>query len=85
MNFGYDEIEALKHLTGADKEEEETHVYGSALNPKSLHSKPGEENKEIAKPNAAIEVKTFDRDSKGGASEDSLAKAREALKAAALP
>jgi dynein assembly factor 6, axonemal len=46
-----------------------------------LHTK-ADKDKEIAKPNAQIEVKTFNRDAKGGATEDALLKAREALKLA---
>ena len=58
-------------------DEDDGHVYGSALNPGSLH---GGQKKEIAKPNAKVEVKTFNRDAKGGATEEALAKAKEALK-----
>ena len=60
-------------------DEYDGHVYGSALNPSSLH---GAEKKEIAKPNAKVEVKTFNRDAKGGATEEALAIAREAMKVA---
>jgi len=56
-------------LKGND--EEDFHVYGSAINPGSLH-KGQTDSKELAKPNAKIEVKTFNRDPKGGASEQSL-------------
>jgi|VirMetMinimDraft_7_1064189.scaffolds.fasta_scaffold401319_1 dynein assembly factor 6, axonemal len=83
MNFGLDEIDALRKLTGAvdDEEDDDGHIYGSALNPGTLHSK-SKENKEIAKPNAEVVVKTFNRDAKGGAPEDTIAMAREALKKA---
>ena len=74
-------MHALQQMINPDKDEEEAHVYGSALNPSSLHTgKP--QDKEIAKPNAQIEVKTFNRDVNGGATADAIAKAREAMQKA---
>jgi hypothetical protein len=60
----YSSIEAMKELVGLDKDEDDGHVYGSAINPGSLN---GKKKEEMAKPNAKIEVKTFNRDVKGGA------------------
>lgn len=56
--------------------EEATHIYGSALNPGTIGA-GGKEKKELAKPNAKVEVKTFNRDAKGGATEESLRKREE--------
>ena len=65
MEFNYEQLEGLqKMLTKEEDEEDDQHVYGSALNPSSLH---GNQKKEIAKPNAKVEVKTFNRDVNGGA------------------
>ena len=50
-------------------DEEDFHVFGSAITPGSLHKG---EPKELAKPNAKIEVKTFNRDPRGGAPEATL-------------
>ena len=63
-----------------EEEEDEGHIYGSALNPASLRG--AEDKKEIAKPNAKVEVKTFNRDVNGGAPADAIAKAKEAMKKA---
>lgn len=41
------------------------HVYGSAINPGNITG--NKDSKEIAKPNTKVEVKTFNRDAKGGA------------------
>lgn len=81
-NWGFQELEALKELTGANEAEEEDglHVYGSSLNPQSLHHK-GQEKKELARPNAEIVVKTNTRSETGGASEE----ARAAIKLAGNP
>lgn len=80
MDFSIDQLESLQNMLDPNKDDEDDgHVYGSALNPSSLH---GGQKKEIAKPNAKVEVKTFNRDAKGGATEEALAKAKEALKQA---
>lgn len=50
-------------------EEEDSHVYGSALNPGSLH---GKKDKEVAKPNTKVEVKTYNRAIGGGATKESI-------------
>ncbi len=60
----------MKDLVGLDKnEDDDGHIFGSAINPGTLH---GKKKEEMAKPNAKIEVKTFNRDAKGGAPVDSL-------------
>ena len=61
------------------EDDDDQHIYGSALNPASV---AGREKKEIAKPNVKVEVKTFNRDEKGGAPAADIA-AAEAAKAAA--
>jgi predicted RNA-binding protein with RPS1 domain len=76
MDFGT--IEALKDLVGIDKnEDDDGHIYGSAINPGTLN---GKKKEEMAKPNAKIEVKTFNRDAKGGAPIDSLKQYEEEQK-----
>ena len=70
MEFSLDQLEGLKNLIGQEEEETDGHVYGSALNPGSLHG--GKDKKEIAKPNAKVEVKTLNRDAKGGATAESI-------------
>ena len=49
-------------------------MFGSALNPKTLHKDPSKAKKdeELAKPHVKMEVKTFNRDVKGGATQESL-------------
>lgn len=64
MEYNMLEIDALKELVGLDKDEDNGHVYGSALNPGSLG---GNKKEEMAKPNAKVEVRTYNRDAKGGA------------------
>lgn len=61
------DILALNQFLNPD--EEDDHVYGSALNPGTLK---GKTDKEVALPNAKVEVKTFNRAIGGGATEDSL-------------
>ena len=46
-------------------------MFGSALNPSTLHGQKKKEE-EIAKPNVKVEVKTFNRDTRGGATQESL-------------
>ena len=69
-------MENLRDLLAPD-EEDDGHVYGSALNPRSLH---GDKKKELARPNAKIEVKTNNRDAKGGAKAEDLKAAAEEKK-----
>ena len=47
-------------------------MYGSALNPATMAGGKAKENDEIAKPNAKIEVKTYNRGAHGGATEEAL-------------
>ncbi len=54
-------------MVGLDKEEDNGHIFGSAINPIN-----GKKKEEMAKPNAKIEVRTFNRDAKGGATQESL-------------
>ena len=46
-------------MLGANTEEEHGHVFGSALNPSTLHG--GKGDKEIAKPGVKMEVKANNR------------------------
>lgn len=74
MDFNHEMLESLQGMLDPSKDDEDDgHVYGSALNPGSLH---GAQKKEIAKPNTKVEVKTFNRDAKGGATAEDLAKAK---------
>ncbi len=66
-------------LGGNKEDEEDGHIYGSALNPASLH---GKEKKEIAKPHTKVEVKVHNRDVNGGATQEALEQARQAVKKA---
>jgi hypothetical protein len=71
-------IDALKELVGLNKDDDDDgHVFGSAINPGNLG---GKKKEEIAKPNSKIEVKTFNRDAKGGATVDSLKQYEEEQK-----
>ena len=72
----YQTISALKDLVGLDQNDDDVgHVFGSAINPIN-----GKKKEEMAKPNAKIEVKTFNRDAKGGAPVDSLKQYEEEQK-----
>jgi hypothetical protein len=73
--FDYNTIDALKDMVGLDKDDDDGHIYGSAINPIN-----GKKKEEMAKPNAKIEVKTFNRDIKGGATQESLMKYEEEQK-----
>ena len=64
------DILALNSMINGENDDEENHVFGSALTPSSLH---GKKEKEIAKPNAKVEVKTYNRAIGGGATEQSIA------------
>ena len=78
VEFGQTDILALKNVI-APEEDDDVHVYGSALNPATV---AGRDKKEIAKPNVKVEVKTYNRDEKGGAPEEQIKAAEEAKKAA---
>ena len=56
-------------MIAPEEEDGGEHVYGSALNPGTLHHK---EDKEIAKPNVKVEVKVNNRAIEGGAKEETL-------------
>jgi hypothetical protein len=74
------DILALQSMLNENEEEDAGHVYGSALTPGSLHGpKP---DKEIAKPNAKVEVKTYNRAAGGGATQESLEEAKKHQKLA---
>lgn len=68
MGPGLD-ILALQQMLGGNDDEDDQHVYGSALNPSTLH---GKQDKEIAKPNTKVEVKTYNRAIGGGATQESI-------------
>jgi hypothetical protein len=65
MDYNLTEIEALKDLVGINKDDDSGHIFGSAINPGTLGGKKKEE--ELAKPHVKMEVKTFTRDVRGGA------------------
>ena len=84
ITFNVNQIEALSNLFGATDEECPGHVYGSALNPSSLHSGIDEKDKPKAQPGVQMEVKTNNRNAlTGGAvilkkeQEDTKQKAKE--------
>ena len=65
-------------------EEETGHIYGSALNPSSLHLAGNKEEKELAQPCVKMEVKTNNRNALTGGAvilkeevEDAKKKAKE--------
>ena len=64
----------------APEEDEDEHVYGSALDPSSLHHKG---DKEIAKPNVKVEVKVNNRAIEGGAKEETIKQEEKVKKGAA--
>ena len=68
-SFNVANMEALQELI-APEQEDQGHIYGSALGPQSIHGKG--EKKELARPNTEVVVKTFNRDAKGGAPAESL-------------
>ena len=70
-------MEALRDMIAPD-DEDVGHVYGSALNPNTL---AGKDKKEIAAPNAKVEVKVNRRAVTGGAKEEDLKKAEEEKRA----
>ena len=83
ITFNVNQIEALHNMFGGN-DEDEGHVYGSALNPASLHSGIDEKDKPKALPGVTMEVKTNNRNAlTGGAvilkkeEEDLKQKARE--------
>ena len=59
-------MKELSNLLGVEEQEDDFggHQFGSALNP--VTATGGEEKKEIARPNAKIEVKRYDRSKEGG-------------------
>ena len=68
--YNLDQIEALKELVGIDKDQDEEHFFGSAINPGTIGGKKKDE--ELAKPHVKMEVKTFNRDVKVGAPTESI-------------
>ena len=65
VGYNINQIEALNSMFQDCTEEDTGHVYGSALNPSSLHH--GNQKKELAKPNVEVEVKLNNRNATGGA------------------
>ena len=66
VSFGMSEMEALRGLV-CPEDDDDQHVYGSALNASSAASRS---DKELAKPGVKMEVKTFNRAAEGGAPEE---------------
>ena len=69
------QLEALQAMMNPEDEDDDRHVYGSALNPATITGQDGK--KEIAKPNVQVQVKTYNRDAKGGAPAAQIAAAEE--------
>ena len=69
MEWGASEIEGLANMLGLDREEDEEHQFGSALNPGTID---GKKKEELAKPRSKIEFKVNNRDAKGGLKEEVL-------------
>ena len=79
VGFSINQIEALQAmLNTAQGDTEGGHLYGSALNPRSLHY--GNEKKEIAKPGVKMEVKTNNRNTTGGAKVEQVEEQQEVKK-----
>lgn len=75
--FTVSQMEALNNMIlTEDEQEQDRHFYGSALNPGNLDGSKPKNPDEIAKPNAKIEVKTFNRGAHGGATEEALKELR---------
>ena len=79
VTFSPGEMESLNNMVNPVDENEEAHVFGSALNPATVMGRDGK--KEIAKPNVAVEVKTYNRAVGGGAPAEQI-RAQEEAKAA---
>ena len=75
VDFAPFELEALSNMINPEDENEDQHVYGSALTPAQVM---GRDKKEIAKPNVQVEVKTYNRDARGGAPAEQIRAAEEA-------
>ena len=80
VDFNSSQLEALKNMMSPE-DDEDRHVYGSALNPATITGADGK--KEIAKPNVQVSVKTYNRDAKGGAPAEQIKAAEEAKAAQA--
>lgn len=80
VDFSPNEMLALSEMINPPDEHEDMHVYGSALNPASA---TGRGDKEIAKPNVAVEVKVNNRAPGGGAPEESVRASEEEKRQAA--
>lgn len=79
--FNAEQLAGLQNMLAENDQDDESHVYGSALTPGSLHMQ-GKEKKEIAKPHAQVEVKTYNREIGGGAPKDAIEAARAAIQKA---
>ena len=66
QDFGFtmDQLDALTDMLGGNTEPESQHVFGSALNPGSLHN--GEKDKEIAQPGVKMNAVVNNRNPLGG-------------------
>ena len=82
VDFNPDELQALSNLVNPETDDD-YHVYGSALSAASPATMAGRGDKEIAKPNVKVEVKTYNRAAGGGAPEAEIRAAEEAKAKAA--
>eukprot|EP00356_Strombidium_inclinatum_P010731 CAMPEP_0170483280 /NCGR_PEP_ID=MMETSP0208-20121228/2972_1 /TAXON_ID=197538 /ORGANISM="Strombidium inclinatum, Strain S3" /LENGTH=217 /DNA_ID=CAMNT_0010756247 /DNA_START=3 /DNA_END=652 /DNA_ORIENTATION=- len=66
FNFSVAQVEELQNMLNinGEEEEEQGHVFGSALNPGTLH---GGKDKEVAKPGVKMNVAVNNRNKTGGA------------------
>ena len=65
LQFNHDQINALSEMLNPGGNDDEGHVFGSALNPHSLHG--GKTDKEMAKPHVKMETVVNNRNKTGGA------------------
>ena len=63
--FSISDVEALASIFRQEDQADDDHVYGSVLNPSSLHG--GKEGKELAKPGVKMNAVVNNRNPTGGA------------------
>ena len=65
FGFTVSQVEELSNMLNPNGDDDTGHVYGSALNPATLHGK--KEDKELAKPGVKMSVAVNNRNKTGGA------------------
>ena len=81
VDFNPNELQALSELVNPDQDDDQ-HIYGSALGAATPATMAGRDQKEIAKPNVQMHVKTYNRAAGGGAPESDIRAAEESKQAA---